>query len=290
MADTTHPIVLAHGIARFDLIAKEVFDRIDALGEDLEDRLHYFRGIRSTLRADGFTVEYSDVPWAESVGRRAAVLKTNVEHVLREHDAEKVHIIAHSMGGLDARHLLFDHRGEGFHEKVSSLTTIGTPHLGTSFADWGIRNTIPLRGILALSGNDSLDGFEDLTRERCAKFDLEAEAFERGCGVRFRTYAGAQAVPFVFGPLQLPALLIEGIEGANDGLVSVRSARWRDEYFQGTFDADHLNEVGWWDDDDLGPRLFATTARRRADRREMEERIRGHYRTIARDLLREFPA
>jgi hypothetical protein len=35
-------------------------------------------------------------------------------------------------------------------------------------------------------------------------------------------------------------------------MVSVRSARWRDEYFKGTLDkTDHLNEMGWWAPDQL---------------------------------------
>jgi triacylglycerol esterase/lipase EstA (alpha/beta hydrolase family) len=42
-----------------------------------------------------------------------------------------VHIIAHSMGGLDARHLIVDIVTMA--DKVGTLATIGTPHLGTSF-------------------------------------------------------------------------------------------------------------------------------------------------------------
>jgi triacylglycerol lipase len=292
MPASTHPIVLAHGIARFDILAKEIFDRIQRLGEDtgLEDRLHYFRCIRSTLEADGFVVEYSDVPWAESVESRSRALKANIERVLSEQGAEQVHIIAHSMGGLDARHMLFDNRGENFHRKVASLTTIGTPHHGTSFADWGMANTVQLRGLLALAQNDSLDGFEDLTTDACAAFNHRAEAFEDHCGVSFQTYTGTQPLAYVFAPLQLSWLLIWRAEGDNDGLVSLRSAMWKNRYFKGRIDADHLNEVGWWDESELGPRLFPPTfLERRADRKEMEARIRELYLEIARDLRDRFP-
>ena len=52
--------------------------------------------------------------------------------------------------------------------------------------------------------------------------------------------------------LKLPFYIIEKQEGENDGLVSVQSAKWRDEYFKGTLDeTDHLNELGWWDYDQL---------------------------------------
>jgi triacylglycerol lipase len=234
---------------------------------------------------------HSDVPWAESVENRARELKRNVERVLREHAAEKIHIIAHSMGGLDTRHMLFDNRDSGFHKKIASLTTIGTPHHGTSFADWGIVNTVQLRALLALAVDDALDGFEDLTTGRCAVFNERAEAFEEECGVLFQTYAGTQALPYVFSPLQLPWLLIWRVEGDNDGLVSLRSAMWKNRYFRGRIDADHLNEVGWWDDNDLGPRLFPPTiVERWADRDEMEARVRNLYLEIARDLRSRFPA
>src|SRR5437867_8349504 len=96
----TYPILLAHGISRFDVVARAVLD--EEAGDD--DQTHYFRCIRSTLEAHGFRVHHATVPWAEGVTNRAAVLKQNVEEVLRAERCAKVHIIAHSMGGLDARH------------------------------------------------------------------------------------------------------------------------------------------------------------------------------------------
>ena len=42
------------------------------------------------------------------------------------------------------------------------------------------------------------------------------------------------------------------MEGENDGLVAVQSAKWRDEYFKDTIEeCDHLNELGWWDHDQM---------------------------------------
>src|ERR1044071_1240339 len=46
-----------------------------------------------------------------------------------------VHIIAHSMGGLDARFLLSPDNPDNMADKVSSLTTISTPHKGSPVAD-----------------------------------------------------------------------------------------------------------------------------------------------------------
>ena len=241
------PIILAHGIARFDALARELVDDDD----DVDDGTHYFRCIRSTLLAEGFNVHHSSVSFAGSVDLRSRQLKENVERVLHETGAPKIHIIAHSMGGLDARHMLFNHQDERIHERVASLTTIGTPHLGTSFADWGIGHTDELFTLFDIFGIDTLDGFKDLTTAACQEFDAKARSFESSCGVTFQTYAGTQALPFIFAPLQFSWFVIQQNEGANDGLVSLASARWRDEFFQREIPADHLNQIGWWDTNEL---------------------------------------
>ena len=70
--------------------------------------------------------------FAGPVELRSGQLKLRVEEALTQTGAPKVHIIAHSMGGLDARHMIVD---LGMADKVASLTTIGTPHRGTILAD-----------------------------------------------------------------------------------------------------------------------------------------------------------
>jgi triacylglycerol lipase len=277
----TLPILLAHGIARFDFIARQL-DLFD--GEEKEDdRAHYFRRIRSTLRAAGFDAHHSDVPYAAGVHVRARHLLRNVEQVLRETGAPRLHIIAHSMGGLDARHMLFEGRDLRVHERVASLTTIGTPHLGTSFADWGVRRGAEALALLEFLGIDSLDGFQDLTTDACREFDAKARPFEEWCGVEFQTYAGTQELRLVFAPLQVPWFVIHENEGANDGLVSLESARWRAPYFKDRLDADHLNQVGWWDPNEAA-RFFPSLGGALLSRRRMEERIRELYLSIARGL------
>lgn len=282
----TYPIVLAHGIARFDVLLRDVLKD----EEQADDRTHYFRRIRSTLQANGFTVEHSSVPWAAGVSVRAGALKGEVERVLAQYSAQKVHIIAHSMGGLDARHMLFEHRADRMHERVASVTTIGTPHLGTGFADWGMQHATLLLAALQELGISQLDGFKDLTTTVCAQFNEQAAVFEQACGVTFQTYAGAQDISYVFLPLQLPWGIIKGNEGDNDGLVSVRSAQWRPEYFQKpVINADHLNEIGWWEPNDFHPISFPPGPPRGEMQPQLENRIRGLYVDIAKKLAQRFP-
>ena len=270
----TYPIVLAHGIAPFDTVLRPFLAEPD--GPD--DRLHYFRKIRSTLIAEGFDVHHSRVAFSAGVTVRARELRANVLAVLERTGAAKLHVVAHSMGGLDARHMLFDHRDEGLAARVASVSTIATPHLGTSFADWGMRAGGALVAMLNALGLGSLDGFRDLQTGPCRAFNERAAAFERDCGVRFQTFAGAQDRRFVFPPLQLSWKVIRDAEGDNDGLVSVTSARWRDECFQGpVWDADHLNQIGWWEPNDRQPRD------------ELEARIQAAYVRIAEGLAAADP-
>lgn len=136
----SYPIILAHGVCRFDFLWKDTVNTDNSDDPDI-DTLHYFKGIRTTLTKKGFDVYHSNVAWGANVDTRANDLKKNVLKALKMYKAQKVNIIAHSMGGLDARHMLFNDREHGkIHEKVASVTTISTPHHGTIFADWGLEN------------------------------------------------------------------------------------------------------------------------------------------------------
>jgi len=248
---STYPIILAHGIARFDVGWSRLID-LDNKDDLFLDFFHYFRGIRTRLMKHGFSVYHSSVPWAGGVNKRAEQLRQNVRAVLGRPGIEKVNIIAHSMGGLDARHMLFNDRNKGkIHERVASLTTIGTPHLGTSFADEGISEHGELIGVLKrLSLN--IEGVQDLTRDACSGFnnDAEVKAFEDDLEnhTELRAYTGSTSIENVLAILRKPYKIIKEQEGDNDGLVSVTSALWeRAEYKEVWEDTDHLNELAWWD-------------------------------------------
>jgi triacylglycerol lipase len=251
----TYPIVLAHGVCRFDVLWNQ-FLRVDESDNPRIDNLHYFKGIRTMLKAKGYTVHHSRVTWAADVNMRANDLKQNVQRILNVSGATKVNIIAHSMGGLDARHMLFNDRDQGkIHERIASLTTISTPHEGSPFADWGLAHFPSLPRAFKTIGLD-VNGLKDLQTEACKQFtsDPEVLKFETLCEdiIEFRTYAGKQNFWRVFFLFKVACRVIENREGENDGLVSVRSARWRERYFKEILnDTDHLNELGWWDPEQL---------------------------------------
>lgn len=251
----TYPIVLAHGVCRFDALLNDALD-LDNNDDPELDNLHYFKGIRTMLKDKGYVVYHSNVAWAAGVEKRADDLKENLLKILKETRAEKVNIIAHSMGGLDARHMMFNDRNDGeIHQRVASLTTISTPHEGSPFADWGLDNLTLLHLLIQKLGVD-LSALKDLRTDTCKTFNehQDVKEFEMACKgtIEFQTYAGKQDFWGVFSGLKIPFEIIRKAEGENDGMVSVRSARWRDEYFKGTLDkTDHLNEMGWWAPDQL---------------------------------------
>ena len=251
----TLPILLAHGACRFDRLWSDPSPVITP-DDPGDDRHCYFKGIRPLLVKNGFPAYLSNVSWGAGVDIRAADLLANVKTVLDHSGADRVNIIAHSMGGLDARRMLFNDRLQGgIHHRIASLTTLSTPHHGTPFADWGIHRLPAVIPTLQAMGLD-LAALEDLRTPVCARFnnDPEVQAFEAALEstIRFRTFAGRQSFAGIFAPLKPSYLIIHRSAGANDGLVPIYSARWKSRYVGGTMEnTDHLNALGWWEPDQL---------------------------------------
>jgi len=195
------PLVLAHGIFRFD--ALRVFLR-DHGGVDIGP--HYFNGIADLLRRNGIDAEETDVSFCGPLVLRARQLAADVNRILARSGAAQVDIIAHSMGGLDARKPIVD---EGLATKVRTLTTIGTPHLGTSSADLALEIGGRLF-IAALLPILELDGFSDLTTTACSAFNRRAADAEVANGVRYRTVTATAPLLQTTPLLQATSLQLGG--------------------------------------------------------------------------------
>ena len=272
------PIVLAHGIAPFDAPYRPLLNIGLRKLFNPHDKFDYFNGIASHLCHHGYTVFAPRVPFAADVEHRAAKLKDHVNSILTQTGADKVHIIAHSMGGLDARHMIVN--GE-MADRVATLTTIGTPHRGTSFADVGLAKAGWLIGLLGAFKLD-IAGFSNLSTEDTAAFNEQALDAEAQNPVHYTTYAASQDYPQILTPLKLSWKIIAAREGPNDGLVPLTSAAWTDKLGSKTVrqesfpvPADHLNELAWWDLSEL--------RRPRQRRQPFKEAVRAAYLKMARD-------
>jgi triacylglycerol lipase len=73
-------------------------------------------------------------PVLSSIDSYVSLIETAVQRVRAETGSDKVVIVAHSMGGLAARAYLRDIGGAS----ISKIVTLGTPHHGTTLANFGI--------------------------------------------------------------------------------------------------------------------------------------------------------
>jgi triacylglycerol lipase len=285
------PIVLAHGIARFDILREKIDERLALPPTPLGDELQYFRNVRTYLAANGFAnVVNTNVEFAGSVAHRARELKDQIERLLP--DATRVHIIAHSMGGLDARLMIAE---MGMADRVASLTTIGTPHLGTVLADHVIDRGGELWiDFLSKAVRLDLAGFRDLTIAACAAFNERLRDAEATNGVFYRTFSSFEEGNDMFLALFPSWAYLRAVEGRNDGLVPVGSQKWQSEIVAaaGTrkrvaqhefpFPADHLNQCGWWDlSEALNPFFGGTLAQQRIN---YELKVKNLYLEIVGNL------
>lgn len=111
---TKYPIILVHGVAIKDIVFIKSFGRID-----------------KHLTSGGYKVYKSKVDGFGTIENNASFLKDEVLNILEKEKCEKVNIIAHSKGGLDAKYMI---QSLGMEDKVASLTTLCTPHKGSPIA------------------------------------------------------------------------------------------------------------------------------------------------------------
>jgi len=231
-----HPVVLMHG---FGLLA----------GLRRGGHLH---GVALHLRAHGIWAYAPNVASYNTVAVRSEMWEQRLGHVLDETQADQVHLIAQSMGGLDARYLITVME---MHPFVASLTTISTPHRGTPLAEFVLQQPDRLRQwasdlanymsttVLEDATGDVEQALVELTPEHIAStFNPDVPNHP---DVQYWSYAGA-AGKNTEAPIN-PVLRFFNAwlydkAGTNDGFVPVSSARWGT--FEGTIQADHAQQVG----------------------------------------------
>ena len=212
---TRYPIVLVHGLGMKDTFFMKSWGWIDRI-----------------LRVQGYTVYKSNVDSFGTVESNAKQLKEEISRILEETGAEKVNIIAHSKGGLDAKYMI---QQMDMAKQVASLTTLCTPHKGSPIASFVMR--FPRAAvkyaafwvnlaykILGDKTPDSFTACEELKRTE----SLEEETVNVADGVLCQSFSaairpGEDAADFV---MTIPMMFSRFIEKGRitDGLVPRDSA------------------------------------------------------------------
>ena len=194
----------------------------------------YFPGISQLLAAAGNRVLIPRLTPTGGVKERATQLK---EFLDWEVPQEPVHLFAHSLGGLDSRYMI---SRLGMERRVLTLTTLGTPHRGSSFADWCISRLRRLLNPIFTWLRIPTQGFYDVTPSSCERFNAEVPDVP---GVRYFSVAGRHEGSFLTPEWFLPHGIVLRAEGPNDGVVSIASAGYGE--CQDVWEGDHLSLVNW---------------------------------------------
>jgi triacylglycerol lipase len=252
-------IVLVHGILGF----REKFG------------IQYFRGVAQHFTEKGHKVIAPILDPTQGIEYRGGQLRDQINAALADgciDPAQKTHIIAHSMGGLDSRWMLSPVNPNRIAAPIRSLTTISTPHQGSPIADlvdapeklapfgqlpFGPHPNLLQPALDALG--ISLDGLRNLTTAYCKQFSA---TYTDNPAVAYFSVAGAgrSGLLETCAPFLLFHQYIRALTGqANDGLVTVASAQWG-QFDANTWSADHADEVGT-NLDTLGPSSFPWLAK-----------------------------
>lgn len=250
---TKYPIVLAHGAIGFD----------QALG-----LVDYWYGINDGLKDGGATVYMTRVSPFNSTEARGEELLAQVQEILAATGAQKVNLVGHSQGGLDARYV-----AAVAPQLVASITTVGTAHTGSGPFD-ALSDVIgspdaPAGGIIGFldgalaavyqlltGGASDVDvraAAQSLSYEGAQAFNTQFPAGlpttacgngpSQAGGIRLYSWSGTAVLT---NALDLTDVLIGVVsffnQGANDGFTERCSSHFgqviRDDYFH-----NHLDQV-----------------------------------------------
>ena len=234
--DLKYPLLLVHGMG-------------------FRDRKHlcYWGRVPQTLESHGAKVFFGHQDSVGSVEGNAEIIAKSLDKALKLTGAEKVNIIAHSKGGLEARYLV----NHGYQDKIASITTIDTPHHGSHTIDFLMKTPKPLVKVAAFGTDvwmkilgdkhpESYKCFLTLMTDTASRFNDENPAPEN---VYCQSYAFKVDSPFSDPVFCITYPVVRRFDGDNDGMVSVASSTW--ENFKGVYTSpskrgiSHADVVDW---------------------------------------------
>lgn len=218
-------ILLVHGILGFGSVFPD-------------QPVNYFNGIQALFEAQGHEVFCPSLPALGSVATRAQVLERAI--LQRWPTQEPIFALAHSLGGLDCRHVIA--ASASLAGRIRRLITVATPHFGSPFADAASR-----LGSIVIPPFPWLNDL--LAKDQGALADLTTRGSLRDPdvpGVEYLCIGGETTVPN--SALFAATALFGGLWGArSDGLVSLASASKTHEALDlwQRWPVDHGAAIGW---------------------------------------------
>ena len=212
-----YPVVLAHGIA----------------SSDRGGHTAAWGRIPRVLREQGVDVYFGQTDAWGDIASNAGLLKTTVDSILEATGSERVNIIAHSKGGLDARYFIWRY---DYGDRVASLVTVSTPHGGSEIADFLYRTRLfqsesarrrlsDISGMFMDVNPDIFSVNQNLTTANMTEFNATVTPDERVFYQAFYSVMNDAADDTLYA---LSFTFIKNLSGENDGLVNAGSAAWGD--------------------------------------------------------------
>ncbi len=213
----------------------------------------YFNGVADHLRTafPGTKVLTTTVDPVGEVGVRAENAARQIAHPpshMPLDPGKPLHIIAHSMGGLDAR-CLISRNMEGLKPRIRTLICLGTPHLGSPVAS-AINHLNPFDVLPFVKQDRTV--LDELRSKVNAVHDLSesaADSFNSEHGdastVHYFDVAGVgrNALFQTSTPFLVLSAFVAAAAGRNDGVVPFTSAT-RQRPPAAVWPADHADLIG----------------------------------------------
>lgn len=222
LCKTKYPFLLLHGMGMRDFYY-----------------FNYWGYIPTELIKNGATIYYGKQDALGCIEHNSIAIKKRILEIISTEKCEKVNIIAHSKGGLEARYVISQ---LGIASHIASLTTISTPHRGSCFADFVIDKVpYPIFQTICSFINKLYIKIGDIQPDVYTTAHQLTTTYARffnanninDKNVYYQSYATVMKHCFSHPLLLIPYIIISKKEKCNDGLVTLSSAQWG--HFQKVF-------------------------------------------------------
>jgi hypothetical protein len=159
-----------HGVASNWWVSNDMYDRA------------YKRGYRTAFVSMNLDNTPNDAGFEEN----APVARDALARIALHYNTDKVVIIGHSKGGIDAQAAMLDPSTRAL---VRAVFTISTPNSGTELADWAFGPGKEIAGPLGLL----TPGVQSLMTDNMEAFRKKADPVLRASGIPFYTMGGTDA-------------------------------------------------------------------------------------------------